>query len=340
MKKALFITTFAAVFLLGAEPSAFQAGDLDAPNPYGLTNSEKKIVEQNKNIQSISRNLFDTTQNQTEIKNELDGIKSLLLGHSEKIKKFETRLDGDDNSSLKTLEKKLDDNLKLQNDNYEKIMKTLSALAALLDDTRSNYISKEQLKNILGKKFKVDTKATKTEAKVIKKEPEEKAATEENGSANAAKEETKQANTEVTNQEKKIGEDENKSTIETPKQNNDELLKKAKRLYTDGKLKDAKNAFEDLSKNDAEYQKGLVAFYIAEIDYKNSNYKAALEYYQKSIEADEKASYVPTILFHTAVSLEKLNDKEGAKKILNSLITNYPKHYLTASAKKRLAELK
>lgn len=334
MKKAIYITSVAAVFLLGAEPSAFKAGDLDAPNPYGLTSSEKKIVEQNKNIQSISRNLFDTTQNQTEIKNELEGMKSLLIGHSEKIKDIQDRLDGDNNSSLKNLNKKLDDNLKLQNENYEKIMKTLTALAALIDDTRGNYVSKEQLKNILGKKFKVDTKPTKAvPAKTVKetKKTEEANATE-------TTEETPKAQEQKTVEQK--SEDTNKTEKPSVKQDSGELLKKAKRLHADGKLKEAKDAFEELYKNDPEYQKGLVAFYIAEIDYKNSNYKSALESYQRSIEADEKASYIPTILFHTAVCLEKLNDKDGAKKILSSLITNYPKHYLVPSAKKRLAELK
>jgi len=106
MKKALYLTSLVAVFLFGAEPSAFKAGDLDAPNPYGLTSSEKKIVEQNKNIQSISRNLFDTAQSQQELRNELDGMKSLLIGHSEKIKRFESKIDSDDNGSLKNLEKK------------------------------------------------------------------------------------------------------------------------------------------------------------------------------------------------------------------------------------------
>jgi hypothetical protein len=60
----------------------------------------------------------------------------------------------------------------------EKIMKTLTALAALVDDTRGNYVSKEQLKNILGKKYKVDTKPTKAEAK-----PSEESKAESNTTA-------------------------------------------------------------------------------------------------------------------------------------------------------------
>jgi TolA-binding protein len=321
MKKALYLTSLAAVFLLGAEPSAFKAGDLDAPNPYGLTNSEKKIVEQNKNIQNISTKLFDTAQSQVELRNEIDGIKSLVVGHSEKIKHFERKIDSDDNGSVKTLEKKLDENLKLQNENYDKIMNTLSAIAALLDNTRETYVSKEQLKAILGKTYK-ELPSKKQKATVPTTE---------------AKEDNK---TEKATAKEQIEPIAKAQTSDKPAANSDDTFKKAQQQYRDNKLKEAKNSFETLQKNDSEYKKALVAFYVGEIDYKNGDYKTALEQYQKSIEADEKASYVPIILFHTAVSLEKLNDKEAAKKIFNSLITNYPKHYLIPSAKKRVAEIK
>mgnify|MGYP000629728450 CR=1 FL=1 len=52
MKKTLIALLSSVVFLFGAEPSAFKAGDLDNPNPYGLTSAEKKILEQNQNIQN------------------------------------------------------------------------------------------------------------------------------------------------------------------------------------------------------------------------------------------------------------------------------------------------
>ncbi len=316
MKKAIYIASVAAVFLLGAEPSAFKAGDLDAPTPYGLTSSEKKIVEQNKNLQNISTKLFDTAQSQIELRNEIDGIKSLIVGHSEKINNFERKMESDDNGSLKTLNKKLDDNLKLQNENYDKIMSTLSALAALLDETRGEYVSKEQLKAIVGKNYK-DIKSKKT--KPAPAPVEEK--THENKT-----EEPKAESPEKPKQEKPL--------------NIEESFKKAQQDFKDNKLKEAKAGFESVQANDGEYKKGFLAYYLGEIDYKNGNHKSALEHYQKSIELDEKANYIPIILFHTGASLEKLGDKESAKKILNSLITNYPTHYLVAPAKKRAAELK
>lgn len=319
MKKALCITSLAAVFLFGAEPSAFKAGDLDSPNPYGLTTSEKKIVEQNKNLQKISTKLFDTAQSQQELRNEIDGIKSLVIGHSEKIKNFDRKIDSDDNNSLKTLEKRFDENLKLQNENYDKIMATLSAIAALLDDTRDNYVSKEQLKAIVGKSYKeLGGKKSKTPiADINKTAPQTKASADE----------TK------TQEQPKKDKTEKQPTSE-------DLFKKAQQNFAANKLKEAKEGFEAVKKADGEYKKATLAYYLGEIDYRNGDYKAALEHYQASIELDEKATYIPTILYHTGISLEKLGDKESAKKIFNSLITNYPKDNLVKAAKKKLAEIK
>ncbi len=323
MKKRAYLTLLAAIFLFGEEPSAYKAGDLNSPNPYGLTSSEKKIVEQNKNIQNISTKLFDTAQSQAELRNEIDGIKSIMVGHSEKIRQFEQKIENDANSSLamQNLEKKFDDNLKLQNENYDKIMSTLSALASLIDDTRETYISKEQLKAILGKNYKEVATSAKKSVTTPDKNSSLKAPTEEKPVATE------------------------KAEKETPKEqvsskNAADIFKKAQQEFRDNKLQDAKATLEELKAKDPAYKKAVVEYYLGEIAYKNSAYKDALIHYQASVEVDEKASYIPIILFRTSVSLEKTGDKASAKKILSSLIKNYPDHYLVAPAKKRLAEIK
>lgn len=325
MKKAICLVSLTAVFLFGSEPSAFKAGDLDAPNPYGLTNSEKKIVEQNKNIKTIKTKLFDTAQSQQELRNEIDGIKSLVIGHSEKIRDFDRKISSDDNNSLKTLEKRFEANLALQNENYDKIMDTLSAIAALLDETREEYVSKAQLKAIVGKSYKeLGAKKHGSKLPEIKKDQNKTAKMEDKNEA-AEKEDQKA---------------ENKSDQKSSVQSIDESFKVARQHFRDGKLDDSKKEFENIIKIDPNYKRGLIQYYLGESEYKNGNYKVALEHFQSSIEADEKASYIPTILYHTGISLEKLGDKESAKKIFNSLIDNYPKDNLVKSAKKKLAEIK
>ena len=316
MKKTLIALLSSVIFLFGAEPSAFKAGDLDNPNPYGLTSAEKKILEQNQNIQNINRNLFDTSQTQNELKSELEGIRSIVIGHSEKIKNFEYQLKGEDSSSLLNLNKRFEENLKLQNENYDRITQTLSQIAALLDDTRENYVSKKQLKAILGKQYK-ELEQTKKQAK--KQNPED-----ENKS---------------TQKEDIASVDTDKTETSKPKTIEDKF-KTAQALFRDEKLKESKDVFAEIEQEDKNYKKALRYYYQGEIEYKNGEYKAALEMYQKSIEVDEKATYIPTILYHTGLSLEKTGDKAGAKKVLSSFVSNYPKHTLTPSVKKKLAELK
>lgn len=322
MKKNAYLTLLAAIFLFGEEPSAYKAGDLNSPNPYGLTSSEKKIIEQNKNIQNISTKLFDTAQSQSELRNEIDGIKSIMVGHSEKIKKFEQKIETDTNNSLsvQNLEKKFDDNLKLQNENYDKIMSTLSALASLIDDTRDTYISKEQLKAILGKNYKEISVSIKKSASVLDKNISLKATDEKPVAIEDVPKET----------QKEI----------PPQSSATDLFKKGQQEFRENKLQEAKATLEELKAKDPVYKKAITEYYLGEIAYKNSAYKDALVHYQASVEADEKASYIPIILFRTGISLEKTGDKASAKKILNSLIKNYPDHYLVAPAKKRLSEIK
>ncbi len=48
MKRLLLISSFLLPFSLYAERSAFGAGDLDSPNPYGLTKAEKKYLKTKK----------------------------------------------------------------------------------------------------------------------------------------------------------------------------------------------------------------------------------------------------------------------------------------------------
>lgn len=281
MKKILFLVL--STLLFANEPSAFKAGDLDNPSPYGLTQSEKKIVEQNKNIQSISRNLFDSNQTQSELRNELDGIKSLLGSIGEKQQLFSDKIDSDKNGSLKdvnmrvdALSKKLEDNFKLQNENYDKIMAMLSEMAKMIDQ-------KKQDSNI----------------------------SEQN----------------VT-----------KSPVEQSKLTPEETYKKAEKLYKTNNIIDSKALFLQIVDKSSS-KKAMTQFYLGEIEYKNGDYKAALGYYQDSINSDEKSQSIPLMLFHSAICLEKLDRKDDAKKVLDTLIKTYPMNYIIKSAKKKYSEL-
>lgn len=317
---------FAALIALTAwanEPSAFGAGDLNSPDPYGLTPAEKKIYETDKSLQNISRTVLTAEQLQTELRTEVDGLKSILSGHDEKLREISGRLSGNDQSILKLqndmnisiseIRSIVEQNFKLQNENYDKIMKAIGDLGAMIDKINEEYVAHSELKTMLGKNYKLPARANKAV------------------DANISAVETPTASKPVVVAQAQSDDSAQKMTPET-------LFTAALENYKKNKLSDAKAKFLELTKSG--YKKESVYYYLGECDYKSGNYKEALESFQVSIEADDKSQFVPIILFHTSICLEKLNDKDGAKKILSSLIENYPKHWLNAPAKKRLTEIR
>ena len=56
MKKTILvasIVTITSLNLVAAEPSAFGAGNLDSTSPYGLTSSEKAVLENKKSLKKV-----------------------------------------------------------------------------------------------------------------------------------------------------------------------------------------------------------------------------------------------------------------------------------------------
>jgi TolA-binding protein len=293
--------------LLLAEPSAF-----DAPAAQSGTAQNSP-----QNAQKLQ---YDQANNSSalELKHSIEGLQTLVVGQGEQLnelrQQFNSNVTSDQPTSLKELNKRFEENLKLQNENFEKINSALSQLAQMIDTISETYVSKEHLKLNLGKGYK-DYKNTlkkpQVENKPIAAKPQ-------------------------VSDEKSVVQP---TVKDVPSGKLDATYDNAIKEYKANNIESAKPKFEELEK--ANYpKKAVVEYYLGEIAYKNGDYKTAIEYYQKSVEADEKSPFVPMILYHTAYSLEKLNDKASAKKILQNLITNYPDNYLVPAAKKRLAELK
>ena len=114
---------------------------------------------------------------------------------------------------------------------------------------------------------------------------------------------------------------------------------KGRNLFFANKLNQAKEYFlYSLSKR---YLPATSAYYLGEIAFKNNNYKEALGYYKKSINLyPKKTSFTSRLLYHTAVSFEKLGNKKTAKLTLNKLISDFPNSKYANLAKKELEKLK
>ncbi len=118
---------------------------------------------------------------------------------------------------------------------------------------------------------------------------------------------------------------------------NAEIFKEAKELFRKKRYSDAKRYFSHLIKN--HYKPATSNYYLGEIAYMSGRYKDAIAYYKRSASLYDKSSFMPTLLLHTAISLQRIGDKEQAKEFYNSLISLYPESKAASVAKKRLSKL-
>lgn len=81
-------------------------------------------------------------------------------------------------------------------------------------------------------------------------------------------------------------------------------------------------------------------YMLGEIYYLKHNYADALAYYKASALLYSKSKFMPTLMFHTAMSMIKTGDSAGAKKFLTALITKYPSSKEASKAKANLKLLK
>ncbi len=117
-----------------------------------------------------------------------------------------------------------------------------------------------------------------------------------------------------------------------------DIFDQAKADFKAKKRAQSQAALEHLAQN-SDYKKAEVYYLLGEIYYQLAHYKQAITAFKNSVKLDDKADYLPVLLFHTGVAYDKQNAKKDAKKFYESLITMYPKSYLVDSAKKRLQRL-
>ena len=284
MKKALF---FLPLILFASDVNPFGAGNINSNNPYGLTSTEKAIVENKKNI-------------------------SKLQYETEQI-----------SSSLNTL--------KLRMNSYDNIisgkLSSLNTILGELEQSKKNYITlKNQISDINGSVSKLENKINNIENEISTlKETISAVIDTQNKNMNYIK----NSITDIYSQLKKM-----KKPLDVKV-----AFKKGKNLFFADKLDKSKEYFlYSLSKK---YLPATSSYYLGEIAFKKNNYKDALGYYKKSVDLyPKKTSFTAKLLYHSAVSFEKLNNKKTAKITLQKLISDFPDSKYANLAKKELEKLK
>ncbi len=77
---------------LFAEPSAYKAGDLDLDNPYGLTESEKRILENRTKVKKLNRSYATVKQRAEDNSVAIQGLQSIIESQNATIAKLRKRL--------------------------------------------------------------------------------------------------------------------------------------------------------------------------------------------------------------------------------------------------------
>lgn len=117
------------------------------------------------------------------------------------------------------------------------------------------------------------------------------------------------------------------------------IFEEVKELIKKKDYDPARNKINYLLNKDDSPSKPRAFYFLGEIEYKNKRYHSAIKAFNASGRLDPNANYMPTLLFHAALSYEKINDRLNAKKYLNVLVESYPQNPLAKSAKKHSEKL-
>lgn len=177
----------------------------------------------------------------------------------------------------------------------------LKKLAGMIDEINQNYVSKKELQKTLGNKHTVVRENS------VKTSKDTQEAQQSESSA------TLQSESSAT-------------------------------LYNEGVRHFVKQRYAEAQKrftltDTKGYKPAASNYYLGEIAYYTNKYEDAIFYFKKSAGLYDQASYIDTLLLHTAVSLEKTGDKAQAKVFYENIIENYAGKKTAQIAKERLRKL-
>lgn len=309
MKFSILAATVAAITslnLLAAEPSAFGAGNLENPAPYGLTPSEKIALETKNKLQKVLATSNNQANKVDSLRERLDGMQSILesLGmkaHNNEIElqKLVTK-NKEELKNSDEFDKRLNEITQKNSEDIEKIKLMISELSKLIDNINATYVTKEEYNSLVNdvNKFKdLVTSELKDDSDGKKSEDSDF---------------VNMSNAEVAQEAQKYFD---------------------KKYYTNA-IKSYKYLIEH------HYKPAYAHYMIGEMNYKRNNYSEAIAYFKESAALYSKASYMPNLLLHTAVSMDRTGDDKNAKSFYEGLIARYPKSQEAKDAKKLLKNIK
>ena len=284
--KVVALTAAVPLILLSAEPSAFGAGDLNNPKPYGLTSSEKVILQNKNKLHTVVVKSNNQANEVDSLRERIDGLQSIIESLSRKAHNNKINLNKLENKSSQVSEtsdeydKRLSEIVQNNLESIEKTNDTIIKLSLLLNAINKDYVTKAEFNNLVNSvnKFK----------NLIAKEL------------------------------KGTG----KSKSKNSSINSGDLYDQAKSNFNKKYYTKSIENYELLIKRN--YKPAYSHYMIGEMNYRRKNYANAITYFKKSASLYSKASYMPNLMLHTAVSMSKTGDSKHAKSFFNALISKYP----------------
>lgn len=304
MKKLILLYSLVLlpIAALANEPSAFGNGN-DTVSPsstttnstYSITSSDVVVPQNNQKIEkSTSSNVKRSSESNINgsSSEQYDVLRSVMESYETKIAKQDERMHQLEEENKK-LREYVEESRKIQNDNQEKVKAVLSELGSLIDSINKNYVPKEKFDQLYNEVHgNKGTKASASSAPI----------------ADTPKKDT--------SKEKTI------SSKELSGKDSATLLKEADDLYNKKSYSDAQAYYKELLNRN--YKPAKVNFTLGEIAYGQKSYATAIEHYKASIALFDKATYTPTLLYHTGSSFEKLGKAKEAQSFYKALKENYP----------------
>jgi TolA-binding protein len=290
--RSLAVLPFLLTLVVSAsEPSVFGAGNLNSPNPYGLTHEEKLILENKKEIQSfIQKNNLQSAKVET-VTERLDGMQGIIEGLGQRsneqglaLQILQEKLSLDSNTSSATEE--LSKQVTANTENIAQFKTLLEELSHVVDDINSNYVTKEQFSALI-KQLKVNIAET---------------------------------------------------AISSDKMTNSALEKEASKLFSQKKYGEAQKYYEMMVQK--KYKVNEALFMIGETHFERKNYKEAVSKYKESASRNEKSFFMPTLLLHSGISMEKSGESATAKAFYQATVSKYSGSGAAKEAQERLSNLK
>jgi len=298
MRKIFLSTLLLVTYSIADQVSAFGAGNLNSNNPYGLTKTEKHILTNKKQLGSIDSKVKDVKSTVRSVNQRLDGLESIYEGDSAKLNRAVIKLNNlvldleADKKDLARTKEVSQQILGLQEEMSKENLKNIASLkvaikklTASVNKINANYISEREFRKNM-KQF-----ITKKEFDSFKR--------------------TLGSNTNVKTKAKTLNTNDKKG-----------LMVKAKALFKKDHFTKAIPMFEQLVQ--ANYKPAENNFYLGEIWYYRKKYDDAIRHFKTSATLYDKASYMPRLLLHSAISFEKINDLDNAANFYSTLIDVYP----------------